>query len=136
MNATDSKERVELRKITFPDVVVIASILLVTTGALLKDKLERLGEGYSVSEVSVFQDGILNTTFKLSEDQDFAMRDGKMIIEVKSGRVRVKKSECPRQVCVSTGWIQHPGETIICVPYAALIEIKSSGKPLVDAVVF
>ncbi len=136
MSATVSKERVELRKMTTLDVAVIFLILLVTTGVFLRGKLDWLGDSETVSGVSVFQDGILSTTFNLSEDRHVALRDGKMILEFKDGRVRVEKSQCPRQVCVNTGWIQHPGETIICVPYSTLIEIKSTGKPLVDAVVY
>jgi hypothetical protein len=138
INATGSKkrERVELRKMTPLDVAVIFSILLFTTGGFFKGEAGLFRATESDAKVAVFQDGILKTTFNLSEDKELAMSGGKMIIEVKDGRVRVKESECPRHVCVRTGWIRHPGETIICVPYATLIEIKSSGKPLVDAVVY
>jgi len=53
----------------------------------------------------------------------------------KDKKVRVKKSECPRQLCANIGWIQHTGEAIICVPFKTLIEVKSADAPVVDAVV-
>lgn len=74
--------------------------------------------------------------FKLDQDQKSVLLDGKMLVEVKNRKIRVSKSECPRQICVNMGWIQHPGEAIICVPYKTVIEIKSGGSPVVDAVVY
>jgi hypothetical protein len=50
-----------------------------------------------------------------------------MEIEVKDGRVRVAKSGCPHQVCVHTGWISSPAQTIVCVPNKLLVEIKNDG---------
>ena len=72
----------------------------------------------------------------LDKDQEISLLNGKMLIEIKGKKLRVKKSECPRQVCVNAGWIRLAGENIICVPFKTLIEVKSTGAPLVDAVVF
>ena len=68
--------------------------------------------------------------------EEISLLNGKMLIEIKDNKLRVKKSECPRQVCVHMGWIRFTGETIICVPYKTLIEIKSTGAPSLDAVAF
>ncbi|MCP4353717.1 MAG: NusG domain II-containing protein, partial [Desulfobacterales bacterium] len=57
------------------------------------------------------------------------------IIETKQGGIRIKKSDCPRQICVNTGWIKTPGRIIVCVPNKILIEIKSEKPLFLDAVV-
>ncbi len=57
-----------------------------------------------------------------------------MEIEVKEGRIRVLKSDCPQKICVQTGWISKPGQTIICVPNKVLIEIVGISNAEYNAV--
>ncbi len=136
MNRNVSKYRVDIYKITFVDVIVIVCILLLSSGIILKAKLGSIWQSEKVTKASVYHDGKLYKQMKLAEDQEIILLNGKMVIEIKDKKVRVKKSECPRQLCVNIGWIQHTGEAIICVPFKTLIEIKSADAPVVDAVVF
>lgn len=46
-------------------------------------------------------------------------------IEVKNEAIRIAGATCSDQVCVRTGFISKPGETIICLPHKLLIEIKA-----------
>lgn len=46
-------------------------------------------------------------------------------IEVKDNKIRIKSANCSDQVCVLTGFISKPGETIVCLPHKVLIEIVS-----------
>lgn len=46
-------------------------------------------------------------------------------VEVKDGQIRMKSSDCPDQVCVLTGYITKPGQTVICLHHRVLIEIKA-----------
>ncbi len=58
---------------------------------------------------------------------------GESIIEISEGRVHMVDSACPDKLCVRTGWISRPGESIVCLPNKVVIEIKSGeGGP--DAV--
>lgn len=59
-----------------------------------------------------------------------------MLIEIKDGKIRVVKSDCPHQVCVHVGWIAHSGEAITCVAYKTVIEIGSTENLSIDAVAF
>lgn len=56
------------------------------------------------------------------------------IVEVENGRIRIVKTDCPRKICIHTGWIEHPGQSIICVPNKMLIEIVSPGEKKYHAV--
>jgi hypothetical protein len=136
VNRNASRHRVDIYKVTFVDIIVIVCILLLSTGILLKSKLGLIWQSEKVTNASVFQDGKLYKHLNLAEDQEIILLNGKMVVEIKEGKVRVKKSECPRQVCVNIGWIQHTGEAIICVPFKTVIEIKSADAPVVDAVAF
>ncbi|MEE8397652.1 MAG: NusG domain II-containing protein [Desulfobacterales bacterium] len=85
--------------------------------------------------IDIYHANRLVNTIDFSEDKVIALPGVGMEIEVLDGKVRVVKSDCPRQICVNMGWIQHPGDTIVCVPNRVLIEIGSSGTPMMDAVV-
>ena len=131
-----SKHRIDIFKITFVDVIVVALILLLSTGIILKTTLGLNWQFAKDTHAAAYHDGKLHKHMELAEDQEIILLDGKMIVEIKGKKVRVKKSDCPRQLCVKTGWIQHSGEAIVCVPFKTVIEIESAGAPAVDAVVF
>jgi hypothetical protein len=131
-----TRQRVALSKLTPFDVVVIILIVLLAVGIILRNRLNISRQPSEAIEATVYHDGVIHQHLALDKDQEISLLDGKILIEIKEKKIRVKKSECPRQVCVNAGWIRLSGETIICVPYKILIEIKSTGAPLVDAVVF
>jgi hypothetical protein len=136
VDESDAKQRVALRKMTPLDVVVIIFIVLLAVGIILRSRLNMNWQSSKAVEAAIYHDGKIHEHLGLSSDQEINLHNGKMLIEIKGKKIRVKKSECPRQVCVNVGWIRFTGETIICVPYKTLIEIKSSGGPQLDAVAF
>jgi hypothetical protein len=136
VETSKSNENNDSYRITVFDVVLIALILLFSTGVILHTRLGLNGQLSKAAEASVYHEGNLLKDVKLDKDQQFHLLKGKMLIEIKEGRIRVRESDCPRQICVNTGWIQYPGESVVCVPYKVLIEVKSAGSPVVDAVVY
>jgi hypothetical protein len=131
-----SKQRVDLNKITPFDIVLIAFILLLTAGIILRTKLNFGWPSSNAKTASFYHDGKLHDRLPLDEDREIVLLNGKMRVEIKENRIRVKQSECPRRVCVNVGWIRHTGEAIVCVPFKTLIAIESAAAPVVDAVVF
>lgn len=59
-------------------------------------------------------------------------RLGPSTVEVAGGRIRMLEAPCPEQICVRQGWIEHPGESIVCVPGEIVIQIEGAAK--LDAV--
>ena len=135
-NKDGSRQKIALSGLTLFDIVIIAFIVLVAVGIILRSSLNLNWRSSNEIEVAVYHDGKIHQHLALDNDQEIGLLDGKMQIEIKGEKLRVKKSECPRQLCVNIGWIQHTGEAIICVPFKTLIEIKSAQAPVVDAVVF
>jgi hypothetical protein len=81
---------------------------------------------------TVFLDNKVFESLDLGKDGVY--RVSNMEIEVNRGRVRVAKSDCPRQICSHTGWISAQAQTIVCVPNKVLVEIKGGGENKYDAV--
>jgi hypothetical protein len=57
---------------------------------------------------------------------------GQAIIEVTDKKVQMYQATCPDQICVKQGWIDSPGQSIICVPNELVIYIDDN--PPVDAI--
>lgn len=50
-------------------------------------------------------------------------------IEVENGKVHVHDSPCTSKICVAAGWIDSPGEWIVCLPNRVFITIEGvTGK--------
>ena len=67
---------------------------------------------------------------------EITLPGGKMVLAVEGGKIRVKQSDCHRQMCVHAGSVRFAGETIVCVPNKTVIEVAAGGVPVVDAVAF
>jgi hypothetical protein len=59
---------------------------------------------------------------------------GKMVVEIKDRRVRMKEAHCPNLICVKEGWISKG--VIVCVPNRVVIIVGggTKGPKGVDAV--
>lgn len=136
MDRDIAKSRIELHRLTVPDAIVIVLILSLSVALIAHAALGSRRSSSKPIEASIYHDGKLLKRLSLKEDREIPLEDGKMLIEIKDGKIRVLKSDCPRQVCARVGWIAHSGEAITCVPYKTVIEIGSATNPVIDAVVF
>ena len=41
---------------------------------------------------------------------------GDSVVEIRNGRVRMISSPCNGKICILSGWHQHSGDNIICLP--------------------
>ncbi|MCA1927242.1 MAG: NusG domain II-containing protein [Calditerrivibrio sp.] len=56
---------------------------------------------------------------------DLSREYGKnMVVEIDSGRARIKESDCKDKICISFGFISKCGESAICVPNRVSIHIE------------
>lgn len=65
---------------------------------------------------------------------------GKTIVEISDKRVHIHSSDCKNQICVSSSWIDKPGQWISCLPNDIFVLIKgnqeSSQEEETDAISF
>ena len=55
-------------------------------------------------------------------------REEHNLIRVENEKIAIIEADCPDKICVQTGAISRPGETIACLPHKLIIEIKEYNK--------
>jgi hypothetical protein len=124
-----------IRRSSSLEVFVIALVLLLSGAAIFWNKMAGRESGTKPAVAVIYVNDEIVNKMDLNNDKSLDLLNGKVRIEVKASRIRVARSDCPKQICVNTGWIKSPGEVIVCVPYRVLIEIKTPEIPFLDAVV-
>lgn len=56
-----------------------------------------------------------------------------LVLEYKTGAIRVSESECPGKDCMRTGWISTVGAQIVCLPNRLVVTIRGDGTASFDA---
>lgn len=49
-------------------------------------------------------------------------------IEIENGKIAITDADCPDKICVKTGWISEPGQSIVCLPHKLIIEIEGKNS--------
>ena len=114
------------------DIAVIVGILLTALAVFAAFLPQR---GASAAYAEIYQDGKLLQTVSLSEDQEFTVT-GKCTntVTVRDGKIAVTASDCAGNDCVSCGWLEHAGQSIVCLPNGLEIRVLADSSD-VDFVV-
>jgi hypothetical protein len=136
MKKLDQKKTPDFYRINIRDLILVLFIVLLTAGTVIAAKQDLNESRSNVPEASVFHEGHIIREFRIDKDQEISLLDGKMCLEVKGKKLRIKKSDCSHQTCVHMGWIHYPGETLACMPHKILIRINQEDSPVVDAVIY
>lgn len=110
------------------DLLFIAAILLAASLAFFFFRPQP-SESLSRAEISV--DGKTVMELDLSEDQVLTVDGaggGYNRIQVRDGAVSVLEASCPDKVCVHTGTVRYPGETIVCLPNRMIVTVIQGGN--------
>jgi hypothetical protein len=122
------------------DVVIIVCVIigaLFFTGVLaifIRGK-------YETKYVEVYVDNKLYRTISLNEKDKteiFTVKNGKgtNTIKVQRGGVSIIDANCPDKVCVYDGFIDKPGQVLVCLPNKVVVEIKGQKKSEVDELAY
>lgn len=61
--------------------------------------------------------------------------DGKLaIIEASNGQVRIRQDDSPRQIGVQTGWVSHPPQQVVNLPYRIVVKVMSDEASDIDVI--
>jgi len=118
------------------DTVLMTLVLLLAIGLGLQTKPGQSCPQTSSHEAHLFEGDRLLRKLSLNEDQEVSLLAGKILVEIKEGRIRVKESDCLHSLCVNMGWVEHPGQTVFCLPNKFSLEIKTQDHFNLDSVVF
>lgn len=124
------------------DIIIVCLLVLVSFLPLgvfsYMQAKQTSGSGTRVAVISVDNKRVKQVVLSGNiEAEEFNIRSGDgdiNTIEVSDDRIRIKSANCPDQICVLTGFISKPGETIVCLPHRLVIEIQSedsSPEPII-----
>jgi len=115
-------------RIRFQDVLLSLAVLVGSFWSIFA--LNNASPGDSANLI-IYRNGLVIKEAPLSANKIITLPvdAGNISIEINSENgVHILASSCPAKVCVHTGWIKHPGETIICLPNKILLEISGENN--------
>ena len=92
------------------------------------------------SQVIVFQDGVEQGRYLLSEEQEVEIvfnqesQEGKNILRIRDGSADMIYADCPDQLCVNQKEIDKVGETIVCRPHKIVVEVEGEKQSDFDSI--
>jgi len=109
-----------MKKLTPVDIIIL---ILFITICIMSFNLYTNVSGKPEVHITV---GEKEWVYDLSNDATATFEGpiGETTVEIVDNKVHVHSSDCKNQICVSTGWIDSPGEWISCLPNDVFILIK------------
>ena len=107
-----------MSKKTVHDIILVTAVLLVAGSIYMYTALPGRSFGESSS----------NKVIELSTER------GNNKIIINDSTVWMEDADCPDKVCVKTGKIKNPGQTIVCLPHRTVIEITGDNADIDAAV--
>ena len=108
------------------DLLVVALILL-SSGLLLWALYAPASKSASVLVAEVNGEVVFRCALPCGEGHlTHTVRSGLYTntIEIDGSRAHIVEANCPDQVCVHSGWIETPGQSIVCVPARLILRIE------------
>ena len=68
---------------------------------------------------------VYKTSIKKDQIYQIPEKNGTNVMQIKDGKVIMKKADCKDQICADHKAIEKSGETIVCLPHKVVIEIQS-----------
>ena len=68
---------------------------------------------------------VYKTSIKKDQIYQIPEENGTNVMQIKDGKVTMKKADCKDQICADHKAIEKSGETIVCLPHKVVIEIQS-----------
>lgn len=109
------------------DLKLIIVVLVAILGFYLVNLIVNSKKGTSVE---VYVDNKLYKTIDINDEVEFKIKgkNGYNIVRVHDKGVEMVEASCPDKVCVHTGFINKPSQSIVCIPNKVTIKIKTDKK--------
>ena len=109
------------------DFILIFAVLLViaTTFGINYFINTKRGEN-----IEIYVDNKLYKTYSIDDDEEIKIKskEGYNIVKIHDHGVEITEASCPDKVCVNSGFITKPSESIVCLPNKVHIKIKTHDK--------
>jgi hypothetical protein len=125
-----------MSKKTVHDIILVTAVLLVAGSIYMYTALPGRSFGESSAKVVVRVDGEIYGEYPLNSNKviELSTERGNNKIIINDSTVWMEDADCPDKVCVKTGKIKKPGQTIVCLPHRTVIEITGDNADIDAAV--
>lgn len=125
-----------MSKKTVHDIILVTAVLLVAGSIYMYTVLPVRNFGESSAKVVVRVDGEIYGEYPLNSNKviELGTERGNNKIIINDSTVWMEDADCPDKVCVKTGKIKNPGQTIVCLPHRTVIEITGDNADIDAAV--
>ncbi|TVX89585.1 NusG domain II-containing protein [Paenibacillus agilis] len=118
--------------------VIVAALAFFIPRWLIQNSSENNHNKTMTAEITV--DGKLFKQVMLTEEEQIITvptDHGTNVLKVHNYGIEMIEADCPDQVCLSFGFVNRKGDTIVCLPHRVLIELKTdqAEESGIDAVV-
>lgn len=81
----------------------------------------------SVENIEIYVDNKLYKTYSIDDEEKFKIEneEGYNIIKIHDRGVEIIEASCPDKVCVHSGFVTKPSESIVCLPNKVHIKITT-----------
>ena len=119
-----------LRNTTIADRTLCIVLIIVSCAAMFYSR-EALSQGTDVV-IEVSGKAVYTTSLDTNREIPVEGTQGRAIVEIRDGKVRMKEARCDNHICLKQGWITQG--TIVCLPNSIVIITGSGSKKDVDAI--
>ncbi|MBC2575670.1 NusG domain II-containing protein [Peptostreptococcus canis] len=104
------------------DIILIAVILAIIAQVFLLNKYINSGKS---NKVEIYVNKRLYKEVPIDKTQTIRIEEKESIniVKIHDNGVEMTSANCPDLVCVKTGFIKNPGESIVCLPHRISIKI-------------
>lgn len=84
----------------------------------------------SGENIEIYVDNKLYKTYSIDDDEEIKIKseEGYNIVKIHDHGVEITEASCTDKVCVHSGFITKPSESIVCLPNKVHIKIKTHDK--------
>ena len=109
------------------DIILVISILLVAALVFAGNRIINSDKG---DMVEIYVDNKLYKEVSIDKEQkiEIERNKAKNVLLIHNKGVEMIEANCPDKVCVNTGFISKPGESIVCLPHRVNVKIVSADK--------
>jgi len=125
----------ELKHNKYDVFIYILSFILIMALLIISNVITSKAEG-EIKYAIVTIEGKQKYKLNMDEDVEIVLTKekypsllGEMIIEIKDGKVRVKKEESPLHYCSMQGWVDSVAKPIVCLPNSVVVTIMGQEVP-------
>lgn len=122
------------------DIIIIVSFALIAAISAAWFMFS-LNKKFQTRYAEIYVQGILYKRVQLTNnmpDQTIPVETklGKNIIHISEGKINIIDADCPDKVCIKSGYIDKPGQTLVCLPHKLVVEIKGESKLETDELAY